>query len=268
MKTFKLCALAALGLMAFGAGKMHAQISRLPFQFNDVQSLNISLTVVKQATNYASVTSKGTNNIAKTKTAKLDNKGLLSLLGLAYYNDTNYFATVGTTSYQTQIYLNSTNYYYDYEGDTNYAYESDYWPVQVVQVVGTTKTVVLDTGTADAFLPTNQLNSYATFSVQVDNGPLSGKSGTNSTSASMTASAYLDFYYGYNDNTNYNYVFNIYGFGAMNQSFSSSSKGDKYSFSIKNISGENNPETNGFFYVDGIITSGSASGSGKDSGTP
>ena len=267
MKTFKLCAMAALGLMAFGVGKMQAQISRLPFQFNDVQSLNISMTVVKQATNYASVTSKGTNNIAKTKTAKLDNKGLLRLLGQAFYNNTNYFATVGKTNYLVQIYLNSTNFYYDYQGYTNYAYESDYWPIQVVQVFGTNKTVVLDTLTADAFLPGGQANAYASFSIEVDNGPLSGQSGSSSGSGSMTGNALLEFYYEYDDNVNYNYAFNIYGFGTMNQSFSSSSKGDKYSFSIKNVSGENNPETNGFFYVDGIITTGSLSGSGKDSGT-
>ena len=68
-------------------------------------------------------------------------------------------------------------------------------------------------------------------------------------------------------NVNFNYAFNIYGFGTMNQRFSSNSKGDKYSFSIKNVSGENNPQTNGLYHIDGIITTGSLSGSGKDSGT-
>ena len=264
MKTFKLCAMAALGLMVFGVGKMQAQISRLPFQFNDVQSLNISMTVVKQATNYASVTSKGTNNIAKTKTAKLDNKGLL---GQAFYNNTNYFATVGKTNYLVQIYLNSTNFYNDYQNNPNYDFENDYWPIQVVQVFGANKTVVLDTLTADAFLPAGQSNAYASFSIEVDNGPLSGQSGSSSGSGSMTGNAYLEFDYGYDDNVNFNYAFNIYGFGTMNQSFSSSSKGDKNSFSIKNVSGENNPQTNGLYYIDGIITTGSLSGSGKDSGT-
>ncbi len=258
MKTFKLCAVAALGLMAFGVGNMQAQVGRLPFQFGDVQSLNISLKGVMQATNY----NNGTKDIAKIKTGKLDNKGLLGLIGQAYRGDANAFVKAGKTNYMLQIYLASTN------GD----FESDYWPVQVVQVVGTNKTVVLDTARANAFVPAGQSNAYANFYLEVDNGPLSGQAGEQSGSVTMTGAAYFGFYYYYYINptegvTVYNGPFNIYGHGTLKQKFSGNAKGDKYSFTIDNISGQNIPEEDNLEpIVETVLTGGSRRGNGKDNG--
>jgi hypothetical protein len=259
MKTFKLCAAAAAGLMAFGVGQIQAQIGRLPFEIGDVQSLNIALTEVIQVTNY----NNGQENIAKTKTEKLDNKGLLRLMGLAYYGNTNYFAQAGKTNYQLQISL----VYYD-NGDVYNAFEEDVWDVQVLRVVGTNKTVVLDTSTADAFVSPGQSNAIAAFDFNVANGPISGKTDTDSASGLMIGNVNFDFYYQYQFGGTYYLPFEIENsYGTMKQNFSGSSKGDKYSFTIDNISGIRETATANVNYLDAIITGGTMSGNGKDSGS-
>jgi len=252
MKTFKLCA-AAAGLMAFGVGKVQAQIGRLPFEIGDVQSLNIALTEVIQATNY----NNGQGNIAKTKTVKLDNKGLLRLMGLAYYGNTNYFAQAGKTNYQLQISLVNTNF------GSDFGYEVDQWWLQVLQVVGTNKMVV---SLPLPFVSPGQSNAVADFYFRVDNGPISGKGDANSGSGSMTGSVIIVFSYGYQFGGNWYYPFIGDYSGTMKQNFSGSSKGDKYSFTIDNISGEWEIYTNNVYYLDAIITGGNMSGKGKDSG--
>lgn len=256
MKTSKLYAVAAVGLMALGVGKAQAQIDRLPFQVGDVQSLNVSLVGVMQVTNY----NNGRSDIALIKGGRLNNNGLLELLGQAYYGDDNAFARSGRIYYQPQIYLQSTNYY---QG----SYESDWWTIQVVKVDGKNRTVVLDTHTANAFVPAGQSGAYADFSINVDNGPLHGRAGINGGAGLMMGEAWFDFYYEYYDtNDVYNQPFDIYGSGAIRQNYAGNSRGNRYSFTIMRITGENEPKTNGVNYIDAIIHGGSMTGNGSDNG--
>ena len=257
MKTFKLSTLALLGLGALGLNTLQAQISGLPFELNDVQSFSIALTGVTQTTNYTTATSTSTNDVAKTKSWKLNNAGFLGLLGQAYFGDNNHFAKLGKTNYQAQIYLVSTNYYSD-------TYTSARWNLQVVQVAGTNKTIVLDTGTAAAFTPAGASGARAYFELHTDNGPISGKvTEGKSVSILQTDFAWFEFRYYYSTDPGTQQPFDIYGQGVMYQNYSGNSNGEKASFRINNISGENFVETNGAITIDSILTSGSITGSGK-----
>jgi len=249
MKKLKLCAVALLGVGAFGINTLQAQLTALPFQTNDVQSLNATLTGVFQATNYTKTSASSTNTIAKVKTGKVASKDLLGLIGLAYAGDKTAYTGKG---YNLQISLRNL--------DTNDDYQE--WYVQVYN--GTN--LVLDTYTATPVVPANSSSADAYFDIWSDQGPINasvneGKSG----SATQTRSAGFEFYYEYYNTNSSSWTEPVYiwGDGTLVQQFSGNDKGVKGSYSIKNISGEFDTYSNNVSTVEAVITGGQFSGQGK-----